>query len=87
VNGSIEILANGRPLHVAPGMTVAAALLNAGIAGFRTSVAGEPRGPLCGMGICQECRVTINDRLQERSCLVLVEAGMRIETDSMSRHV
>jgi predicted molibdopterin-dependent oxidoreductase YjgC len=32
------------------------------------------------MGICQECRVTINDRLQERSCLVLVEAGMRVET-------
>jgi len=80
MNGSIEILANGRPLQIAPGVTVAAALMNAGIAGFRTSVAGEPRGPLCGMGICQECRVTINDRFQLRSCLVLVEPGMRIET-------
>ena len=81
MNATVEILANGKPLQVAPGVTVAAALMNAGIAGFRTSVSGEQRGPLCGMGICQECRVTINDRLQLRSCLVLVEAGMRIETD------
>jgi len=80
VNGGIAIVANGKPLQVVPGITVAAALLNAGVAGFRTSVAGEPRGPLCGMGICLECRVTINDRLQQRSCLVLVEPGMRIET-------
>ncbi len=81
MNQTIEILANGKPLQVAPGVTVAAELMNAGIAGFRTSVVGEPRGPLCGMGICQECRVTINDRLQQRSCLVLVEPGMRIESD------
>ena len=80
MNGGIAIVANGKPLQVVPGITVAAALLNAGVAGFRTSVAGEPRGPLCGMGICLECRVTINDRLQQRSCLVLVEPGMRIET-------
>lgn len=81
MSGSIEIVANGKALQVGPGVTVAAALLNAGIAGFRVSVAGEQRGPLCGMGICQECRVTINDRMQQRSCLVLVEAGMRIETE------
>lgn len=81
MTGSIEIFANGKPFQVAAGMTVAAALLNGGITGFRTSVLGEARGPLCGMGICQECRVTINDRVQERSCLVPVEAGMRIETD------
>jgi D-hydroxyproline dehydrogenase subunit gamma len=80
MTGSIEIYANGKPFQVASGVTVAAALLNEGITGFRTSVGGEPRGPLCGMGICQECRVTINDRVQERSCLVLVAPGMRIST-------
>ncbi|MEP7326458.1 MAG: (2Fe-2S)-binding protein [Gemmatimonadota bacterium] len=80
MNATIEILANGKPIQVPPGISVAAALMSAGISDFRTSVLGEPRGPLCGMGICQECRVTINDRLQQRSCLVLVEAGMRIET-------
>ena len=81
MNHTIEIMVNGKPLQVAPGATVAAALMNAGITRFRTSVLGEPRGPLCGMGICQECRVTINDRLQQRSCLVLVEPGMRIELE------
>jgi predicted molibdopterin-dependent oxidoreductase YjgC len=77
---TIEIVANGKPLQVSAGITVAAALMNAGISAFRTSVIGEPRGPLCGMGICQECRVTIDDRLQERSCMVLVAPGMRIIT-------
>ena len=27
-----------------------------------TSVTGEPRGPLCAMGVCFECRVTIDGR-------------------------
>lgn len=74
----IVIEVDGRRLPVPPGITVAAALLNAGIAGFRTSVSGEPRGPLCGMGVCQECRVEIDGREQQRSCMYLVEDGMRI---------
>jgi predicted molibdopterin-dependent oxidoreductase YjgC len=77
---TVEILANGKTLQVAPGITVAAALMNAGISAFRTSVKGEPRGPLCGMGICQECRVTIDDLPHQRSCQVLVTPGMRVAT-------
>lgn len=77
----IEIQADGKPMLVEVGTSVAAALMNAGVAGFRTSVIGEPRGPLCGMGICQECRVTINGVPQQRACLILAEPGMRIETD------
>lgn len=80
MNGPVEIVANGMRLPVIPGITVAAALLNGGIDGFRTSITGESRGPLCGMGICQECRVTIDDVPHQRSCLVLVTAGMRVET-------
>ena len=34
----------------------------------RTSVTGEPRGPLCGMGICFECRTTVDGREHVRSC-------------------
>lgn len=73
---TIEIEVDGQRLEVEPGITVAAALLNAGIAGFRVSVTGEPRGPLCGMGVCQECRVGINGREQQRSCMYQVENGM-----------
>lgn len=35
----------------------------------RTSVSGEPRGPLCGMGVCFECRSDADDN-QRRTCLV-----------------
>src|SRR4051812_18481848 len=71
---------NGRPLDAEPRTTVAAALLNAGIVNFRRSVRGEPRAPLCAMGICHECRVTIDGVAHQRSCLVAVRNGMRIDT-------
>ena len=76
----LDIVLNGQTVSVRAGATVAAALLNAGEFLFRESVVGEPRGPVCGMGICYECRVTINDVPQQRSCLRVVETGMRVET-------
>jgi sarcosine oxidase subunit alpha len=50
-------------------------------ASFRRSVNGQPRGPLCGMGICFECRVTIDGRPHLRSCLVPCRDGMEVTTD------
>ncbi|HEY4962870.1 MAG TPA: 2Fe-2S iron-sulfur cluster-binding protein [Terriglobales bacterium] len=47
----------------------------------RRSVSGEPRGALCGMGICFECRVSINGRPHCRSCQILCEPGMEVNTD------
>jgi sarcosine oxidase subunit alpha len=44
------------------------------------SVTGEPRAPLCGMGICFECRATINGFAHRRSCQVLCEPGMDVRT-------
>lgn len=76
----IEFQVNGSPVEAAAGATVAAALLNAGITGFRTSVSGEPRAPLCAMGTCHECRVTIDDQPGQRACLVLVRSGMQVRT-------
>lgn len=76
----ITIWMNGSAVHVRQGTTVAAAILIAGETAFRRSVLGEPRAPLCGMGICMECRVTIDGRMHCRSCQVLCREGMRIET-------
>ncbi|MEI7899072.1 MAG: (2Fe-2S)-binding protein [bacterium] len=77
----VTILVNGKPLSVRSGTVVAAALAQAGITRFRRSVQGEARGPLCGMGVCFECRVTINGEPHCRSCLTLCEAGMDVRTD------
>jgi sarcosine oxidase subunit alpha len=55
-------------------------LLGLGISAFRRSVDGTPRGPLCGMGICHECRVTIDGVAHRRACLVPVSEGMHVST-------
>jgi D-hydroxyproline dehydrogenase subunit gamma len=76
----LVIRVDGRPLEVEPGLTVLAALWNAGVRAVRTSVAGEPRGPLCAMGVCFECRVTIDGAPQRRACLETVRDGMEVAT-------
>ncbi len=76
-----SIRINGEDHRTTAGTTVAAALLNNGFAAFRTSVTGESRTPLCGMGICFECRVTIDGVRNVRSCIEPVRDGMEVETD------
>ena len=78
---SISIRVNGHNLMVQPGTIVAAAVALAGISRFRSSIIGGARGPLCGMGICMECRVTINGRGHCRSCQTLCEEDMEVTTD------
>ncbi len=77
---SISLTVNGAPVSVLAGATVAVAVTMAGQL-CRTSVTGEPRGPLCGMGICFECRVTIDGTPHCRSCQILCEPGMDVRTD------
>lgn len=77
---SVRIVVDGRPVAARETDTVATALMNAGVVALRASVAGQPRGPLCAMGICFECRVTIDGRAHRRACLELCRDGMRIET-------
>lgn len=75
---------NDKTVLCRDGTTVAAAVL-AVEPEFRRSVTGEPRGPLCGMGICFECRVTLNGERHVRSCMVIVETGMEVLTDDNRR--
>lgn len=72
---------NGVAVRVPAGSMVAAAVLQADVTSFRRSVTGEARGPLCGMGICFECRVTINGVAHVRSCQTICEDGMDVRTD------
>jgi D-hydroxyproline dehydrogenase subunit gamma len=79
-SAAVTISADGRSVRVPAGVTVAAALLDLGVFTFRRSVSGEPRGPVCGMGTCYECRVTIDGVAHRRACLVVVTEGMHITT-------
>ncbi len=78
---SVTLKINGASVTVPEGSMVSAAVVIAGTECFRRSVTGEPRGPLCGMGICFECRVMINGQSHCRSCQILCQDGMEVRTD------
>lgn len=77
---TVQLKVNGTKVRMAYGSTVAAAVIQAGRSGFRRSVNGQPRGPLCGMGVCFECRVTIDGRAHCRSCQIVCAEGMDVTT-------
>jgi sarcosine oxidase subunit alpha len=78
---TIQLRVNGNAVSVPAGTIVAAAVAMVGEIRFRKSVLDQPRSPLCGMGVCMECRVTINGRTHCRSCQTLCESGMEVCTD------
>ncbi len=78
----VTLSVNGRAITVAAGTMVSTAIALAGVSVFRRSVTGGPRAPLCGMGVCFECRVTIDGRPHCRSCQVPCAEGMEVVTDA-----
>lgn len=78
----VSLLIDGRSITVPAGITVAAALARAGALAIRRSRTGEPRGALCGMGICHECRAEVDGVMHQRTCQVPCGEGMRIQTDA-----
>jgi predicted molibdopterin-dependent oxidoreductase YjgC len=83
---AIDIWFNDQPLSVPGGRSVAAALLAASVSRFRaTPVSGAPRAPYCMMGACFECLVEIDGVPSRQSCMVQVQAGMRIRSQEGAR--
>lgn len=80
MSSEFTVRVNGASVSVPAGATVAVAMAIAGQP-CRTSVSGEPRGPLCGMGICFECRAVVNGIPHSRSCQLLCEPHMEVSTD------
>ncbi|MBV7543889.1 2Fe-2S iron-sulfur cluster-binding protein [Acidovorax sp. sic0104] len=77
---TITLTLDGQTVRVALGTTVAAALAQALPPGAtHRSVRGEVRAPLCGMGICHECRVQI-DGVRRLACQTLCRDGMQVQT-------
>ena len=78
---TVSFTFNGIALRAEAGSSVAAGLLANGVMAFRSSASGEPRAPLCGMGICMECRVRIGGRAHQKACQVEIAEGMEVGTD------
>lgn len=75
----IPVSVNGKKLTAHEGETVHALLAANGISILRKTVKKhEPRGLLCGMGVCYECLVTINNVPDQQACMTLVTENMEI---------
>jgi predicted molibdopterin-dependent oxidoreductase YjgC len=82
----VDIVVDGRPVEAYAGESVAAALLAAGIRTFRTTDRREAsRSYYCGMGVCHDCLVTVDDVPYVRACQTPVRAGMRVERQGSLR--
>ena len=80
VTNFVTIWVNGAPMRMEPQSMVSAALLDAGLP-CRRSVTGEPRTALCGMGICFECRATVDGIPHRRTCQLICREGMVVESE------
>lgn len=78
---SLSITVDGDAVECFDGETIAAAMLAAGVPAF-SHRGGEPRLPLCNMGTCFECGVTVDGAPLTRACLTSVRPGMRVETSA-----
>lgn len=77
---AIVVTLDGERCEAEPGQTVAALLLSQRRWRFGQSPTGRARGPLCGMGICFECVVTIDGVPNIRACVEPVRDGMQVVT-------
>ena len=77
---AVAIEVDGARVEAYPGESVATALLAAGVRAFRRTPSGAPRGPLCNMGVCFECVVTVDGEPGVRACATQVREGMSVET-------
>ncbi len=66
----------GREIPAWPGESLGAALIAADQPVLRYAETGGPRGLLCGIGVCWECRCTVDGRPNTRACMTEAEPGM-----------
>jgi hypothetical protein len=66
----------GKAITARAGQSVAAALLEAGERCLRIDEAGNAKGAVCGIGVCWECRCSIDGVPDTRACMTEARPGM-----------
>ncbi len=72
ISREVRLDVDGRTVPARMGETVAAALTAAGIREFRDTARGATRGLFCGMGVCQDCLITVDGAANRRACMTKV---------------
>ena len=68
----------GRTMLAQDGDTIASALIKNNQLAFRSTESKKERGLFCGMGVCNECAVTVNDKEGVLACVAPIENGASI---------
>ncbi|RWR15335.1 FAD-dependent oxidoreductase [Paenirhodobacter populi] len=68
----------GRALTACAGQTIAAALAQEGILALSQAPSGAARSVFCGMGVCNDCLVTVDGKSGQRACMTPVREGQVI---------
>ena len=79
---AVGLTFDGTAMRADATASVAAALTAAGIRAFRETEDGDHRGVFCGMGVCQDCLVTIDGVPNRRACMTPVHDGMTVATQA-----
>ena len=77
---------DGRGVPGRQGESIAAALIRAGVTAWRQTPQGNPRGLFCGMGVCQDCVISVDGQDQQRACMTKVSGAHRIRTRPTGDH-
>jgi aerobic-type carbon monoxide dehydrogenase small subunit (CoxS/CutS family) len=78
----IEVTLNGNKIKAFEGETVATMMMAENMVAMRTTPEGQPRGIYCGMGVCFDCLVVVDDIANTRACMTWLKSGMKIETQA-----
>ncbi len=76
----VRLTFDGTDIAAMEGQSLAAALTGAGHRKFRVTAQGKHRGVFCGMGVCQDCLVTVDGTSNRRACMTKAVDGMAVET-------
>lgn len=77
----ISIIVDGAVVHGVRGQTIAGVLLGSGTLAWRTTSANQrPRGVFCGIGVCFDCVIVVNDLHDVRACLRRASEGDIVTT-------
>lgn len=78
---TIEFTYDGKTISGLEGEPIAMALEAAGFLVHRyTKKHHQPRGVFCAIGRCTDCVMVVNGQPNVRTCIMPLEAGMRVQT-------
>lgn len=83
---SVRVELDGTAVLAIRGQSLLAVMVESGCWEHSVNLAtGQIRSGYCGMGVCFECEVQVDDESNIRACMRGVEDGMRVTTSKMTQ--